>query len=275
MALSNTAPWTVTYLPEVMKAYERVGANLEQTCTRAINVESKTAYFLKHGDGGASAVTRGNNGKIPVEGIQNEQISVVLEECHAIKEATKFVLDFSQGPQRQLMVEDVARIIGRKMTDQITTILATASTNADAVASIASVDGLEKARATLAAANVPTLEGDNMFFLVTPQYMRFAYQWPEFASKDYAGMMIGGQKVFKYRNLNFIEMNGLPGAGTSSASCFMYHRSAIGHAMTPFDGVAGYDDKQALYFARASVNAQAVLLDGAGVYKILHNDTAA
>jgi hypothetical protein len=56
----------------------------------------------------------------------------------------------------------------------------------------------------------------------------------------------------------------------------MYHRSSIGHAVDTggIDSAIGYDPKQQMSWARCSLFHGAVLLQNAGVVRMIHDGSA-
>ena len=102
----------------------------------------------------------------------------------------------------------------------------------------------------------------------------------QFASSDYVNMTpfegVGKDRAFSWFGVNWIVDASLPGAGTASATCFMYSQNAIGHACD-MDRVAthvGYDEKQDKSWARCSTYMGSKLLQNSGVIKMLHDDSA-
>jgi len=64
----------------------------------------------------------------------------------------------------------------------------------------------------------------------------------------------GSLTQYRWAGVNWIVHPNLPGAGTAAEKCFMYHRTAIGHAVNTGDmqSVIGYEEKQDLSYARCS-----------------------
>jgi hypothetical protein len=76
--------------------------------------------------------------------------------------------------------------------------------------------------------------------------------------------------------VKWLVHTGLPGAGTASAKCFMYHSSAIGH-MIDGDPIANpyYYEPEDRYEAWFRVRHAAKMVLGRGVQRFLHTDNAA
>lgn len=262
------------YREEYIPTFERGQTPLRASCTTEVNVNGKTVNFLVAGSGGATATTRGSNGLITPRSNSNTQTTAVLAEINDLVEGTKFNWDLSQGNQRLIAAQSSAKVIYRKIDQQIIDILDTATVN-DSAATM-SVSKIATALATLGNANVPIEEEDNMFGLITPSALGYLMQVKEFASSEYVEVKPFAGPARKYRRwmgINWMVHSGLTGVGTASEKCYLYHRSAIGHACQSemLDVDAGYDGRQKMYWTSASAFAQAALLQNSGVVQMLHN----
>ena len=79
--------------------------------------------------------------------------------------------------------------------------------------------------------------------------------------------------MFRWLGVNWCTHPNLPGKGTAAEKCFLYHKSALGHAVdtagiqTPI----GYDEEQDYSWARASIFMAAKLLQNSGVVIVNHD----
>ena len=82
--------------------------------------------------------------------------------------------------------------------------------------------------------------------------------------------------AYRWRNALIIEHPNLPGRGTTSEISFLYHKSAIGHAIDTagLQSPVGYDEEQDYSFARATAYMGAKLLQNAGVVVITADGSA-
>lgn len=82
--------------------------------------------------------------------------------------------------------------------------------------------------------------------------------------------------AYRWRNALIVEHPGLPGKGTSSEQSFLYHKTAIGHAMDTagMQTPVGYDEEQDYSYARASAFMGAKLLQNTGDVVITHDGSA-
>lgn len=263
------------YIEEYVPVFERSQSPLRASTFTKTNINAKTAVFLVSGTASATAQERGSNGLLVASQNSNTQNSCVLKDINHLREGTKFSWDLSQGDQRLIAAKGSANALYRKMDDQIIAQFDTATVTQ--TATTASLSWVMDALATLAEADVPVDEEENMFALATVKAMSYLMQIPEFASADYVeNKALDGsvKKVKRWAGFNWIFHTGLTGKGTSSANCFFYHRHAMGHACDneSLDVDAGFDRKQNMYWDRATAWCEAKLLQDSGIVLAYHND---
>ncbi len=89
--------------------------------------------------------------------------------------------------------------------------------------------------------------------------------------KPYAGSDNASWKdkpmAYRWRNCLIVEHPNLPGKGTSSEKSFMYHQTAVGHAMdtSGMQTPVGYDQEQDYSWSRASAFMGALVLQNTGI----------
>ena len=279
--MSDTA-FQTQYRQEFIAGFEQKQSLLRETVTTEAVIKGNTAVFLVADSGGATAVTRGVNGTIPARADNLTQNSCVLQEWHDLVRKTSFNIFASQGNQRAIMQEMTMGVINRKIDDQIITELNTA-TNDTGTAATGSVSMFQKARVILSNNSVPW--DSNITLLTTAAFLAYLEQAPEFANAQYIDMRpYAGQDpswrdkpmAYKWRNCLIIEHPNLPGVGTSAEKCFLYHKSAIGHAANSktMDTPVGYDQEQDYSWARSSIYMGSKLLQNSGIVVINHDGSA-
>lgn len=266
------------YRQEYISVFEREMSILRQTTVRESSIRGTTAVFATSGSGSASAVTRGVNGLIPARNNSLTQINCTLSEWHDLPEATRFTTDMSQGNVREQMQRTSVAVLNRKIDDQIIAELDTATNDTGAYAT-ASLNMVAKSRAILGNNNVPIEQEDNMFGVITPAFEAYLLQIPEFSSADYVEVKPfdgPARKMRRWAGVNWLVHSGLTGLGTSTEKCYMYHRNAIGHAANTAElsALAGYDERQDFYWARASMFMGAKLLQNSGIVQMKHDGSA-
>jgi hypothetical protein len=127
---------------------------------------------------------------------------------------------------------------------------------------------------------VPVEEEDNLFFVASHAARAYLMQIPEFTKggeyvevKPLAGP---ARRFYRWAGFNWIFHPLVPGVGTTSETCFAYHRDAIGHAVNTGDmsALAGYHQEQDYSWARTTVFMGSQLLQNIGVVQVPHDGSA-
>jgi hypothetical protein len=272
------------YRDEFVAGFEQRQSLLRESVTTEAVIKGNTATFLVADSGAATAVTRGVNGKIPARADNLTQTSATLVEWHDLVRKTNFNIFASQGNQRAIMQQTSMAVVNRKIDSDILTCLATGTLQTNSgVAATASVDLVMKAKTKLGNAGVPW--DSNLFAIISPAFDAYLSQLKEFASREYVNKqpMEGADLAWRDRpmsyywhGVNWIVHPNVSGVGTASESCFMFHKSAIGHAINVagLDSQVGYDNEQAYSWARTSVDMGSALLQNAGVIEMVHDGSA-
>lgn len=279
--MADTA-FQTQYRQEFIAGFEQKQSLLRDTTTTEAVIKGNTAVFLVADSGGASAVTRGTNGMIPARSDNLNQNSCVLLEWHDLVRKTGFNVFASQGNQREIMQNTTMGVVNRKIDESIINELNTA-TNDTGTAVTGSVSLFQYGRVILSNNSVPW--DSNITLLTTAALIAYLEQAPEFANAQYIDLRpYAGQDAawrdkpmaYRWRNCLIIEHPNLPGKATSAEKCFLYHKSAIGHAANTgaMETPVGYDEEQDYSWARASIFMGAKLLQNSGVVVINHDGSA-
>ncbi|WP_236036407.1 phage capsid protein [Rhizorhabdus histidinilytica] len=270
------------YRQEFIASFEQHQSLARELVTTEAVIKGNQATFLVAGSGGATAVTRGVNGLIPARADDNTQKTAMLVEWHDLVRKTNFNVFASQGNQREIMQMTTMAVINRKIDSDIITTLNTGTLDTGAAAT-ASLNMALRSKTILGNNGVP-FDGQ-IGALITPAFEAYLLMIKEFANADYVTKkpMENAETAWKdqpgfYRwlGVNWVVHPNLPGAGTSAEKCFMFHKSAIGHAANT-EGLqtpVGYDEEQAYSWARASIDMGAVLLQNSGVIVMNHDGSA-
>lgn len=275
--MASTAFQTL-YRNEFIAGFEQNQSLVRQTTITDGIPKGNQFVFLVADSGGATAVTRGVNGMIPARADNLNQYTATLVEWHDLVRKTNYNVFASQGDQRAIMQGTTMAVLNRKIDQDIIGEL-TAATQTTGTAATMSLALAMKAKVILGNNEVPA--DNQLFALITPAAEAYLMQTKEFGSVDYVNnkpftTTDSSLKSFTWAGVNWIVHPNLPNKGTSSETCFMYHRNAIGHAMdikglqTP----VGYDEEQDYSWARASAFMGGKLLQNKGVVKIIHDGSA-
>jgi hypothetical protein len=265
---------------EFISGFEKRQALLRHTVITEADVNGNEATFLVADSGGATAVTRGVNGDIPTRPDNLNQYTATLKEWHDVPERTNFNLFASQGDGRRIMQETAMGVLNRRVDTDIHLALAT-GTNVWGAAAAATLPLILKTKTMLANAFAANVNGEeDIFAAITPAYHAYLMGLDQFSSADYISLKpfenVSKSRAFNWYGVNWIVDAGLPGAGTSSSSCYMWNKNAIGHAcdMESISTFAGYDEKNDKSWARCTAYMGSKLLQNSGVIKMLHDDSA-
>jgi hypothetical protein len=273
--LSDTAFQTM-YRQEFIAGFEQRQSLLRMTCTTEAEVNGNTAVFLVGDSGSAQAVTRGVNGLIPGRADNLTQNSCVLAEWHDKPVRTGFNLYASQGDGRRLMQETSMGVLNRKIDSDIIVQLDTATQDTGAAAT-GSLDLAMFAYTILG--NNDVEDDGNIFAAITPAFRAYLMKTKEFASADYtkdSKFDKAGPRIFKWAGVTWIVSTRLTGKGTAAEKCYMYHKSAIGHAcdMERLKTHADYNAEHDYSYCLATGYFGSKLLQNSGIVQILHDGSA-
>lgn len=280
--MADTAP-QIQYRQEYIQAFEQHQSLLRDTVTTEAVIKGNQAVFLVAGSGSASAVTRGTNGLIPARNDSNTQNTCTLQEWHDLVRKTGFNIFQSQGNQRAIMQMTSLAVLNRKIDSLITTALDTGTVSIGASGTIPNVSLMMNGQVKLQNAAVPW--DSNVTLLAQPALLAYLMQAPEWSSADYVEMrpFAGSDpnwrdrpQAFKWLNMLVISHPNLSGKGTAAEKSYMYHKSAVGHAMdvaglqTPI----GYFEEQDYSWARATAFMGALVLQNSGIVVITADGSA-
>ncbi len=266
------------YRKEQIMTFEQRYSQMRMCCVQEAVIKGNAAVFQVSGSGSASAVTRGSNGLIPYQSTDNTQNTCTLTEAHAPFERTGFNIFATQGDMKKQMQEEAVGTLNRDIDDRVVAQLDTATQDTGA-AQVASLNVVQHAQVILGNNDVDVTEEDQMWAIVTPAFMGYLRQIPEFASKDYVSMqplMGPPRRMMRWAGFNWVLSTRLTGKGTSSEKCYFLHQRSMGHAAnsTEMDVKVGYDEKQDSSWSRATLYHNAKLLQNSGIVQVLHDGSA-
>lgn len=271
--MADTA-FQIQYRQEFIQAFEQHQSLLRETVTTEAVIKGQQAVFLVAGSGSAAAVTRGTNGRIPARADNLSQNTCTLQEWHDLVRKTGFNVFASQGNQRSIMQMTTMAVLNRKIDELIINELNTGTVAIGSTSTIPSVSFFQNGRVKLSNASIPW--DSNVTLLCQPSFLAYLEQAPEFTNAQYVDLRpYAGEDpswkdkpmAYRWRNCLIVEHPNLPGKGTTAEKNFLFHKSAIGHAMdvAGLQSPVGYDQEQDYSWARASAYMGAKLLQNTGV----------
>jgi hypothetical protein len=278
--MAETAP-QIQYREEFVAGFEQRQSLLVDSTTTEAVIKGNTATFLVADSGGATAVTRGTNGRIPGRADDNTQLACTLAEYHDKVEKTGFNIFISQGNQRLIMQLTSMGVINRTMDDNVLTALSGATITTGSAAPL-NVGLFSKAQATLGAAKVPW--DGNITLVCSPAALGVLQLAPEFSNAEYVNVKTNVDdpswrdkpQAYRWRNVLIIPHPMLANVSSpASEYAYMYHKSAIGHAANVggLQSVIGYNEEDDYSFARTTIFMGSKLLQNEGIIKIPHDAT--
>jgi capsid protein len=278
--MAETAP-QIHYRDTFIAGFEQHQSLVRDSVTTEAVIKGNQAIFLVADSGGAVATTRGVNGRIPGRADNNTQNTCTLAEYHDKVEKTGFNIFESQGNQTQIMQMTSMAVINRTIDNIILTELATATVTTGAAVPF-TVGLFAKAQATLGAAKVPW--DGNITVLCSPAALGVLQLAPEFSSALYVNGKPNEDDpswrdkpmAYRWRNVLIIPHPALANTSSpASENCYMFHKSAIGHAADTkgLQTAIDYNKEDDYSFARTTIYMGAKLLQNTGIVKIPHDAT--
>jgi len=267
--MANTIDQTfiTDYDSDVHMAYQQFGSKLRNTVRLKSLAPGQIARFPTLGKGVATDKAR--NGDV-----------VPMNPIHSYKEATatdKYAPEYVDSldelknniDDRMLYARAGAAALGREVDSRLTTVMDAVTTLTIAVNST----GLSKAKlleaiSKLNAQDVPD-DGDRWGVLG-------AQQWEEFiniaqvSSRDYVTDLnwTKGTQVVNWRGIKWFFHSNLP-LSTTTRSCFLYHKNAIGLAENKqITTMVDWVPQKAAYLIDSMMSCGAVVIDEYGIVKI-------
>lgn len=265
------------YSDEWIVAFQRGETPLKHAVSREVMTSGLTAKFAVQGAAGRMT-ERGVNGLIPSRNRTDTQPSVSLKEKHSKETQTSFNVFTAPAPLREAMQNAGALTAYREIDYTILDALATA-TNSYGAAITITQSKLADTMATLMNNDVQV--SDMLTYVWTPKSWARLMTLDKFASNDYVSdkplVGYGFDKPKIYMGAMHFMHSGLPGKGTATASNYLFAKGAVGHAIATGDiqVASGYNDEDDYSFSRHTIFDGALILQQAGVLKIVTDDTVA
>lgn len=275
MSTSIVNAFTKTFQSEVHLAYQRLGGSkLRGTVRSQNNVLGATTVFQKIGKG--VAATKARHGLVPLMNLDHSNIECTLTDYYAgdwIDHLDELKTNIAE---RQVVAQAGAYALGRKTDELILNAANLATTSVGDYSTGLTKELILKTFETLNVADVP--DDGQRFGIVGPHQWNELLNIKEFSSSDYAGeeySWLNGSESRKWLGIVWIMHTGLPVAN-AERDCFVYHRTAIGHAcgQEVKTDITWHGDHSA-YFVNNSMSQGACLIDNGGIIKIKCDDNAA
>ena len=293
MSTSITNSFITQYESEVHHIFQRRGGWLRPTVRIKDNVVGSSTTFQKIGTG--IATTKARHGVITPMNQDHTAIPCPLFDFYAGDWVDKLDEAKINIDERMAIAKGGAWALGRKVDDQIITVLATTTETAITwvVTSAAAIENALLSMVEALDSNDVPNDGDR-YGALTPKEWAFAMKVESFASSDYVGMdgqsfksgaPLMGTRFKDWLNVKWTVHSGLPNSGLANAVPFVWHKSAVGYATAKSAGnvaqnqavsadITWHGDRAA-HFVNHMMSGGSCLIDTTGVIEGSVDDTAA
>lgn len=293
MSTSITEAFITSYDAKVHEVFQRQGSYLKDAVRLKDNVIGSTAVFQKIGKG--TATTKARHGTITPMNQQHTAPSTTLADFYAGDWVDKLDEAKININERDALASGGAMALGRKVDDQITTVLDTTSQSTISLTVTSKATILATALEFAEAAwNNDVPNDGQVYAVVTPRYWSQLMTVDQFQREEYVGTdgqsfkqgpAVGRGKWKDWMGVKWKMQTGLPGAGTATAKVFIWHKTAIGYAIAQSAGnIAGNESvsaditwhgDRAAHFVNHMMSGNSVMIDDTGVIEANLDDTAA
>jgi hypothetical protein len=293
MSTSIDTSFITSYEAKVAEVFQRQGSYLKDAVRVKDNVVGSTAVFQKIGKG--TATTKARHGTITPMNQTHTAPSVTLADFYAGDWVDKLDEAKININERDAIASGGAMALGRKVDDQITTVLDTTTSTVITLTVSSKATVLATAIEFAEAAWDNDVPNDGQVYaVVTPRYWSQLMTTDQFQRAEYVGAdgmafkqgpAMGRGKWKDWMGIKWKMQTGLPGAGTASAKVWIWHKMAIGYAVAQAAGnVAGNESvaaditwhgDRAAHFVNHMMSGNAVMIDDTGVIEGTLNDTSA
>ena len=292
MSTSITTAFINSYEARVHHVFQRQGAYLKDAVRLKTDVVGSTAVFQKIGKG--VATTKSRHGTITPMNQTHTAPSCTLADFYAGDWVDKLDEAKININERDALAQGGAMALGRKCDDQITTVLDTTTQTAVTITVTSKAAILAGALEFTEAAWDNDVPNDGMVYAVmTPRLwsqlmLNDQFNRSEFVRADGQAWVSGpamGAKWKDWQGCKWKMQTGLPGAGTTTAKGFLWHKEAVAYAIAASAGnVAGneavaaditWHGDRAAHFVNHMMSGQACMIDDTGVIESNHNDQTA
>lgn len=293
MSTSIDTAFINSYEAKVHEVFQRQGSFLKEAVRVKDNVVGTTAIFQKIGKG--TATTKARHGTITPMNQTHTAPSCTLADFYAGDWVDKLDEAKTNINERDVIASGGAMALGRKVDDQITTVFDTTTQT------VITLTVTSKAAILATAIEFAEAAWDNdvpndgqVYAVVTPRYWSQLMLLEQFNRSEFVGAdgqtftkgpSVGKGRWKDWMGIKWKMQTGLPGAGTATAKCFIWHKMAVGYAVAQSAGnVAGneavaaditWHGDRAAHFVNHMMSGNAVLIDDTGVIEGNLNDTTA
>lgn len=239
-------------------------------------VMASTLRFQKLGT--ITVGSKARNGTIPISNPGHTHVDVTMLDRYAATLIDKLDLTKLNIDVRSGYVENMTAGFARETDDQIVAALTAGATQTQGSFS----GGITRNVALLAREQLDTnnvFSDGRCYCAVTPRQWSYLMTIDQFTREEYIGydQLPWKQQGFQMKLWNrvywFVSTR-LPGAGTSTARCYMWHKTAVGHGINAeVDITWDWENLMKGWSGAGSMSMNAVVIDARGLVEIRIDDT--
>lgn len=253
---------------EVHTAYQQQGSKLQSTVRSKNGIKGASTTFQIIGK--AVAGTKARNGQVPTTGVTHAPVECTLVDYYSGQWVDSLDELKIGHDERKVMAQVGAYALGRKTDELIIDALKKATVTIGTAAEGLTKERILKAFTLLNNNDVP--DDGERYGLLSPEAWNQLMGIEEFSNANYVGEaypFLTGSETRKWMGIVWMMHTGLPVTDGKSHTCFIYHKSAVGHA-------SGQDIKTditwhgdyAANFVNNMMSQGATLIDPKGVIKM-------
>ncbi len=271
MSLSIDQAFVKQFEADVHLAYQQIGTKLRATVRSKNGVVGASTTFQKVGKGIASSKSR--HGLVPVMNLDHEPVECLLNDFYAGDWVDALDELKTNVDERRVVASAGAYALGRKTDELIINAMNSATAFVGDYSTGLSKDLILSAIAKLNQNDVP--DDGQRFAVVGVNQWNQLLSMDEFVSSEYVGNqypLLSGSESKKWMGIIWVLHNALPING-DERDCFIYHRSAIGHACgQDVKSDISWHGERAAHFVSNSMSQGAIMVDGSGVVRLKCED---
>ncbi|MBL0690546.1 MAG: hypothetical protein JJV93_02740 [Alphaproteobacteria bacterium] len=257
---------------EVHSCYQQMGTKLRNTVRTKNNIVGSNTVFQKVGKGVAN--TKSRHGMVPVMNLSYEPVECLLQDYYAGDWVDALDELKTNIDERRVVASAGAYALGQKTDELIINKLNETTQNSGDFSTGLTKEIILKAVEQLNSKNVP--DDGQRFAVVGVHQWNELLQMDEFVKSDYVGdahPLLNGSENRKWMGIVWILHNELPISDSDERSCFIYHKSAIGHAVAQdIKTDISWHGERASFFVSNSMSQGSALIDDTGIVKLCCND---
>ncbi|MDR0803717.1 MAG: hypothetical protein LBO08_01330 [Rickettsiales bacterium] len=267
MSTSINQAFVKQFEADVHLAYQQMGTKLRSTIRSKDGIVGSSTTFQKVGRGTASTKTR--HDLVPVMNLAHTSVECALQDYYAGDWVDALDEIKTNIDERRVVASAGAYALGRKTDELIINSMAAATNFVGDYSDGLTKDGILSAIESLNANDIP--DDGRRFAVVGVHQWNELLSMDEFVSAEYVGgetPLVSGFETKKWLGVIWVLHNGLP-VDDDERDCFMYHASAIGHAVgQDVKTDISWVGERASHFVCNSMSQGSVLIDNEGIVKI-------